>query len=733
MVLASDISAANRQNVFHPRNREGRTGDVLETVKKKVLHLGGDVKNIAHPSFHDLLRRWLPIALRGDKLNLDALIPWKSIGVELGKWALCTFQIETWSPINPKYPSTKIDHNSYFIRKSDASKTLLNTRKYWKEGMESQDCIFLSLNAIVDPAKDGKSTAHAVRKKIIHSMNMIMLMGTLTQCAPENETSSTRYDTSYDAPLERTANIYVVVPGDTLSGICRKFGNMFSVSDLKAVNQLTTDVIYIDQALTLPRARYDYAEDDVPVATPFVPENAHISYAPHQENTQTSVQRGTITQIGQTDASQFIQAAARYHGYPYVVGGTGSTPEAGIDCSQLIINALIGTWCIPEHTDTNTNGLKSISQKIGNKSGQPGDFIIMGGKTPHIAIITENLWGGRYTTFDASPRQKIVGENTRVAGNSYAVYRNPFLIWSEESEEPKQEVQAPIKTKKLAESRIKEDYAKQVASVARTVLDHQSEYEEVERATGVPWQIIAAIHHREWSLDFQTVLHNGERIIGTDKKTKLVPAGHGPFATWAEWAIDAIKTHYVRCPVKELSLDNANLLKVAEYLKSFNGEGYNRAAGGNPYLYAGLVWPEWENYYTKWLYTRDHKYSAKTIDKRPGTIPVILHLLGAGEIASTEETSIAENIPHERLANNGSKTVNLDFVTSIRTIPVTLRKAFLQEYGSKFGIGFAHKYRGSAAQNTIIASLLKKNKSFRAIWSSELLSWEKHDEEIAFN
>ncbi len=55
-----------------------------------------------------------------------------------------------------------------------------------------------------------------------------------------------------------------------------------------------------------------------------------------------------MTQIGQTDAGNFIQMAAAYSDYPYRVGGTGSTPEAGIDCSQLVINALIGTGCIPE-------------------------------------------------------------------------------------------------------------------------------------------------------------------------------------------------------------------------------------------------------------------------------------------------------------------------------------------------------------------------------------------------
>lgn len=55
-----------------------------------------------------------------------------------------------------------------------------------------------------------------------------------------------------------------------------------------------------------------------------------------------------MAQIGQTNAENFIQMARAYDGYNYHIGGTGSTPEAGIDCSQLIVNALIGTGCIPE-------------------------------------------------------------------------------------------------------------------------------------------------------------------------------------------------------------------------------------------------------------------------------------------------------------------------------------------------------------------------------------------------
>lgn len=157
------------------------------------------------------------------------------------------------------------------------------------------------------------------------------------------------------------------------------------------------------------------------------------------------------------------------------------------------------------------------------------------------------------------------------------MYRNPFITGNPEiqSIQPtirEKEIQPTKTTKKLAESTIKEKYYKQVLSAAETIIANQDKYEEVEKETGVPWQIIAAIHHREGSLDFKTVLHNGERIIGTNKKTKLVPAGHGPFATWSEGAIDALKSHHVPCPVNKLKLDNANLLQVAQYLKSFNGE-----------------------------------------------------------------------------------------------------------------------------------------------------------------
>lgn len=90
--------------------------------------------------------------------------------------------------------------------------------------MDVKNCIFLSLNTIVDAKTDGKSTVNAVRRKIIHGMNMIMLAGTLTQCSPEQNgpVSESTY-VSYESGIQPDTETYTVEAGDTLSGICRKY------------------------------------------------------------------------------------------------------------------------------------------------------------------------------------------------------------------------------------------------------------------------------------------------------------------------------------------------------------------------------------------------------------------------------------------------------------------------------------------------------------------------------
>ena len=86
----------------------------------------------------------------------------------------------------------------------------------------------------------------------------------------------------------------------------------------------------------------------------------------------------------------------------------------------------------------------------------------------------------------------------------------------------------------------------------------------------------------EAGCNFKGCLHNGEQIIGTGRKTTLVPAGRGPFNTWQESAIDAFIMQGLD---KVTNWSIGNLLKTAE---QYNGTGYLRfhKEKNSPYLWA---------------------------------------------------------------------------------------------------------------------------------------------------
>lgn len=121
-----------------------------------------------------------------------------------------------------------------------------------------------------------------------------------------------------------------------------------------------------------------------------------------------------------------------------------------------------------------------------------------------------------------------------------------------------------------------------VSNAARRVLQGRIRYEFVEKMTGIPWYLIGALHNMEASCNFNGCMHNGELIIGTDRKTTLVPKGRGPFKTWEESAIDAFHWDGL-AKVKEWSIGMC--LKQAEL---YNGSGYLKyhPMENSPYLWA---------------------------------------------------------------------------------------------------------------------------------------------------
>lgn len=125
-------------------------------------------------------------------------------------------------------------------------------------------------------------------------------------------------------------------------------------------------------------------------------------------------------------------------------------------------------------------------------------------------------------------------------------------------------------------------YEDQIRAAANRVLRGKAAYQSVELKIGVPWYMVGAIHHMESSCDMRGVLHNGERILNTGKKTKLVPRGRGPFNSWEEAAIDALRLQGLHL-LKKWPIEM--ILKQAE---AYNGLGYIKwhPSEASPYLWA---------------------------------------------------------------------------------------------------------------------------------------------------
>lgn len=155
--------------------------------------------------------------------------------------------------------------------------------------------------------------------------------------------------------------------------------------------------------------------------------------------------------------------------------------------------------------------------------------------------------------------------------------------------------------------------------VCERIVTNARRYRIIANSIGCPWWLVSLYHYREdSSMGYDTCLHNGEAIIGTRLKTKLVPAGRGPFATWEDAAIDALKLKGYH---KETDWSLGPTLARVE---RFNGLGYRKKVGDSgdveysPYLVAGSTFHDETGKFVK-----DGKYSPTAKEKQLGTFTIL--------------------------------------------------------------------------------------------------------------
>jgi lysozyme family protein len=148
-------------------------------------------------------------------------------------------------------------------------------------------------------------------------------------------------------------------------------------------------------------------------------------------------------------------------------------------------------------------------------------------------------------------------------------------------------------------------------NAAKRVLAFKSTYEEISKATNVPWWMVGLIHLRESDLNFGTYLGNGQSL---HHRTTIVPVGRGPFDSFADGAIDALKLQHLS------GLSDWSIGNVLVRLEVFNGLGYRMKGVPSPYIWAG------SNLYKSGKYVADGVYDPNVVDKQIGCA-VVLRML----------------------------------------------------------------------------------------------------------
>lgn len=190
---------------------------------------------------------------------------------------------------------------------------------------------------------------------------------------------------------------------------------------------------------------------------------------------------------------------------------------------------------------------------------------------------------------------------------------------------------------------------------------NKQKYETVSQKTGVPPELIAAIHWRESSGDFSRYLHNGDPL---GKKTVNVPKGIF-FTDWEEAAIHALnQKKYIRDAVgiDSTSKDVAKMMTFAEY---YNGLGYINHKVNSVYVFSGSNIPLEGKYYKDGVFTY-----GPVVDKNPGVAVMLLSII---DIPKQESPQAIPSVP---LANPGSTNISKKGTEGAREEVLELAKQF---------------------------------------------------------
>lgn len=149
-------------------------------------------------------------------------------------------------------------------------------------------------------------------------------------------------------------------------------------------------------------------------------------------------------------------------------------------------------------------------------------------------------------------------------------------------------------------------------------------YLEIEKATGVPWFVIAVIHEREASQRWDRQLAQGDPL---NQVSTHVPKGRGPFLNHPDdpllqdafyrGALDAL----IDCAPYASRWKDWSPGGTMTLLEQYNGLGYANRGLPSPYIWSGT------DQYRSGKYVRDGVFDPNVVDSQLGCAGLILAMM----------------------------------------------------------------------------------------------------------
>jgi len=154
--------------------------------------------------------------------------------------------------------------------------------------------------------------------------------------------------------------------------------------------------------------------------------------------------------------------------------------------------------------------------------------------------------------------------------------------------------------------------------------NNRSRYENVAAQVDLPAELIAALHFRESSGNFNTYLHQGDPL---GRPAVNHPRNIPVFHNWEDAAVHALSNRHKSNIQDDLDItqDTEDMAALGSYAEYYNGLGYHNRGRVSPYVYSGT------DHYKGGKYVRDGVFDSNAVDRQLGVLAMVQVLKGKGD------------------------------------------------------------------------------------------------------